>query len=85
MLDIFDIAHPVLTLTMVLVVLVMLWIIGTLNAKIRVLENRLDSVDGLIRDHDDALEMLTPSHTSHEAIPRESTAEALANLGPARD
>jgi hypothetical protein len=66
---------------MVVVLLVALWIISTLNAKIRVLENRLDSVEGALGEHDEALELLSPMH-AREALPAESTVDAMGQLGP---
>ncbi len=62
MLEILDTAHPLLTLTVVVVLLIALWLIGRLHAEIRVLQSRLDSIEGEQRGVDEALQLLAPSH-----------------------
>lgn len=62
MLDVLDTAHPILTLTVVVVLLVALWMISRLHREIRVLQSRLDSVEAEQKAMDEGLEMLSPSH-----------------------
>lgn len=45
MLDVLDMAHPLVTLTALLVLLASLWMIHMLYQRLRVLENRLESLE----------------------------------------
>ncbi|MCA9544752.1 MAG: hypothetical protein KC613_10195 [Myxococcales bacterium] len=71
MLDILDTAHPILTLTVVAVLLVALWMISRLHREIRVLQSRLDSVEAEQKAMDEAVEMLSPSHALQAQVDAE--------------
>ena len=81
MLDLLDTAHPILTLTMVAGLVMALIIISRLNARLRVLENRIDSTDFALRGHDDALELLSPQR----AILAEQSAQQSGDVASAMD
>lgn len=55
---ILDAAHPALTFTLVVVILVLLWIVQQLHMKIQVLESRVDSLDRAQQTVDEELAMV---------------------------
>lgn len=79
--DLIDTAHPVLTLTMVTVLLAALWMIHVLQMRLRVTENRLDSLEAELRTVDEELEVLVGGHAPALPSPATSGADLLAALG----
>lgn len=79
--DLIDTAHPVLTLTMVMVLLAALWMIHVLQMRLRVAENRLDSLEADLRTVDDELEVLVGGHAPAMPPPSTAGADLLAALG----
>ncbi|MCB9539943.1 MAG: hypothetical protein H6704_27335 [Myxococcales bacterium] len=81
--DLLDTAHPVLTLTMVMVLLAALWMIHVLQMRLRVAENRLESLEAELRTVDEELEVLVGGHAAAASPPATPGAELLAALGEA--
>lgn len=71
MLDLLDMAHPVVTLALVIVALVTLWTLTLLNQRLRVLQDRLDSLERGQRLFEDGMQALAvrPSAPAHEPLP----------------
>lgn len=59
MLDLLDTAHPLVTTMVLMAMLVSLWVIQLLNQRIRVLENRLESLEREQENVDEELAMLS--------------------------
>ncbi len=78
MLEFLDVAHPVLSVTMVGVLLVCLWLISVLSTRVRVLESRLESLEMEQRQVDEELAVL--STAGHSAPPPDRQAAPLSEL-----
>ncbi len=59
MLDVLDMAHPIVTLTVLVVLLVALWMVHMLNQRLSVMENRLESLEREQQQVDEELAVLS--------------------------
>jgi len=78
MLDVLDTAHPLVTLTVLLVLLAALWMIHILNQRVSVLENRLESLEREQEQVDEELAVLSQVGLSvNSPAPAEPPTNAL--------
>ncbi len=83
--DFIDTAHPVLTITIVMVLLIALWMISVLQTRLRVAENRMDSLEQELRTIDEELAVVlhAPSGSASSALSDpDSVRAALAEAAP---
>ncbi len=91
MLDLLDTAHPLVTTLVLMVMLVMLWLIQMLNQRLRIMENRVESLEHEQRQVDEELAVLsqvglsmnTPSPSTDTHLSTESEPETASEPAPA--
>lgn len=67
MLDMLDFAHPVLMITIVLVLLILLWTVSVLQMRLRVAESRLESLERELATMDEQMSFLAQISQRKEA------------------
>jgi hypothetical protein len=77
MLDFLDTAHPFFTLTLAVVVLVTLWALALLNQRVRVLQDRLDSMERSQRLFEEGIESLSRRPAATSPAPQTRPAEPI--------
>jgi Tfp pilus assembly protein PilN len=68
MLEVLDFAHPILTITIILVLLTLLWMVRFLQVRLRVLESRLESLEREQSTMDEQMSFLAQLSQRREAV-----------------
>ena len=82
MLEVLDFAHPILTITIISVLLILLWMVSVLQIRLRVLESRLESLEREQSTMDEQMSFLAQLSQRREgaSIPPSSLSEPAPDL-----
>ncbi len=82
MLDMLDFAHPILTITIVLVLLILLGMVSVLQVRLRVAESRLESLEREQSTMDEQMSFLAQLSQRREAQSAPPAGNPLSGIEP---
>jgi len=88
MLDFLDFGHPILTITIVSVLLILLWMVSVLQVRLRVAESRLESLEREQATLDEQMSFLAQLSQRRESVstpPFDSSTGGLISPDPSVD